>query len=133
MPEQWEEDESYEQAKRLPVKEGGNNQCRGYRNEKKADVPVQKASQEMDSLKVLSETKELVQTLVSQIADMKKPDVSTAGRTSQKTKPIATGVTCYSCRQKGHIARDCPNRDQSKWRDPEEGKIGNQPLHHLNY
>ena len=139
VPEQWEEDESHEQAKRLPVKEGGDNQRRRYRNEKKTDVPVQKSSQEMDSLKVLSETKELVQTLVSQIADLKKPDMPIIGKPSQKTQLIATGVTCYSCRQKGHIARDCPDRNQSKKGGPgnsnypEEGKKENKPREHLNY
>ena len=93
----------------------------------------------MDSLKVLSETKELVQTLVSQIADLKKSDMPTVGKPSQKTQLIATGVTCYSCRQKGHIARDCPDRNQSKKGGPgnsnytEEGKKENKPRKHLNY
>ena len=89
----------------MPVKDEGSNQRRGYRTEKKTDTPTQKAAQEIESMKVLSETKELVQTLVSQIAELKNPDMSTTGR-PQKTQLTATEVTCYSCRQKGHIAHD---------------------------
>ena len=137
IPEAWEETEDYEQAKRMPVQEGGSNQRRGYRSEKKTDAPAQKATQESDSLKVLTETKELVQSLVSQMAELKKPNVISTDR-PQKT-PTASGITCYSCRQKGHIARECPEKEQVKrgqgnsTSKSEQGKRDNTSKNHLNY
>ena len=136
IPEAWEETEDYEQAKRMPVQEGGSNQRRGYRSEKKTDAPAQKATQESDSLKVLTETKELVQSLVCQMAELKKPNVISTDR--PQTTPTASGITCYSCRQKGHIARECPGKEQSKrgqgnsTSKSEQGKRENTSKNHLN-
>ena len=58
---------------------------------------------------VLTETRDLVQNLVTQIANMAidKQCLSTA---QPKPSQPRRGVTCYGCHEQGHIIRDCPRK-----------------------
>ena len=122
----------------MPVTRDESQRRRGQRNDRKSETVKRKPDADTDSLKVLSEAKELMQTLVSLIAELKKPSVSTIDR-QQKVQPAATGgITCYFCRQKGHISRDCPERVQTQRKSqgngnlPEQGRRQKTTGNHLN-
>ena len=61
-----------------------------------------------DSMKVLTETRDLIQTLVTQIKEQSQTDKKAPqGNTPQAGKKR---FVCYGCQQPNHILRDCPNR-----------------------
>ena len=74
------------------------------------------ATDQTDALKVLTETRELLQALVNQINSQANSD---SGKITQQEGAAPTGrrmFQCYGCKQTGHILRDCPDRS---------GKLGN--------
>ena len=72
-----------------------------------------------DSMKVLTETRDLVQSLVSHLRNQfegkKKQSHETAGFSGRKK------VQCFGCKEFGHIVRDCPKTDRSRF-DTEKSK-----------
>ena len=129
-PELPEENDEYEHAKRMPVKGAESNQHKGYNNKKSIDAPTQKTTQDVDAIQKLAEA---VQTLVGQIAELKKHNLLGTDR----PQPTTSGLTCYSCKQKGHIARECPEKDQlttgQSSSKSDKSDRGEKPRHHLNY
>ena len=61
------------------------------------------------SLKLLTETRHLMQNLVTQVANIangKQSTPTTQPRTSQPRR----GVVCYGCNDQGHVIIDCPRK-----------------------
>lgn len=76
-----------------------------------------------DSLKLLTETRDLVQNLVTQIKD-----IASSSQSKQTVQPIASqqrrGIVCYGCNEQGHIIRDCPKRVGKAPSEPGHLKTG---------
>ena len=121
LPETWYDTDDHKQAKRVPVTRDENpkKKAQGQRFESKPLTTAQKSTPETESMKVLTETKELMQTLVSQIAELKKPG-ETAQDQQKKQQTAQGGITCYSCHLKGHFSCDCPEKVQ-------KGQNNNRP------
>lgn len=104
----------YEQVMRVPCREEGKHLKKPQRGERKTEAIASNPVPQPESLKVLSETKELIQALANQISELKK----TAERAPDKqpaTQPVSGGgILCYGCRQRGHIVKDCPLRSRQQ-------------------
>ena len=61
------------------------------------------------SLKLLSETRDLMQNLVTQVANIANGKQSTPITQPRANQP-RRGVVCYGCNEQGHIIRDCPRK-----------------------
>ena len=95
--------------------------------------------EQVDSIKVLQETRDMVQALVSQL---KGQAISDAGiRIQQENRGFTDGrrsVRCYRYREIGHITRDFPKKpsrpgDSNRNAKREEGlQQGQQQNSHLN-
>ena len=76
-----------------------------------------------NSLKLLTETRDLVQNLVTQIKD-----IASGNQTKQTVQPSVSqqrrGVVCYGCNEEGHIIRDCPKRVGKALSRPGQMKTG---------
>ena len=59
-------------------------------------------------MKMITETKDLLQTLVSPLA--KKDSSNTCMKTQQQTVASKVKIQFYACYELGHFARDCPTR-----------------------
>ncbi|MCG8046378.1 MAG: hypothetical protein N0E48_12120, partial [Candidatus Thiodiazotropha endolucinida] len=61
-----------------------------------------------DSLQLLTETRDLMQSLMTQMSCIaNKTNQTTQQRNGQTQR---RGIVCYSCNEPGHISRDCPNK-----------------------
>ena len=63
------------------------------------------SSAESDTMKILNGTKELIQTLVTQMKETTQQDQCKKLQEHAKRK-----AACYSCQQVGHISRECPSK-----------------------
>ena len=66
---------------------------------------------QIDSMKMITETRDLVQTLVNHLTNQ---DSSNTGKKNQLQANAGFSrrgkVQCYACQEFGHMARDCPSR-----------------------
>ena len=101
------QEEDNDRVYRLPAKKDTVQNFKADRDQKKkeSDKPTDNAS-----MKVLNETKDLMQDLVKQIQELTK---TTSGNTDtqQQQRPYrGRNVVCYGCGTLGHIVRDCPQK-----------------------
>ena len=78
-------------------------------NGKKKETPEPVSSQ-IDSMTVLSETKDVMQMFMDQLKEITKQNAHFPNNSQNSKSSGARTITCYGCQQKGHILRECPKR-----------------------
>ena len=137
----FESDDEVNRAYRVPAKTDKNVAKKPNRSNQQGEQGKTDASGQSDSMKMITETRDLLQTLVSQLT---KKESSNTGMKSQQQ--ISTGfsskgkIQCYACHELGHFARDCPTRsrqsdsnegnrtDNIPWPNQSQGESGTNPL-----
>ena len=78
-------------------------------NGKKKETPEPVSSQ-IDSMTVLSDTKDVMQMFMDQLKEITKQNAHFSNNSHNSKSSVARDITCYGCQQKGHILRECPKR-----------------------
>ena len=115
--ESQEEVEEQDRVCRLPTKK----QIEPKKADEK-DSGKGKQTIEVESLKVLNEAKDMLQTLMNQMQMVVK-DKGQVGTQQHSSRPFkGRNVVCYCCQEEGHVIRDCPKRnDKPGNRRPQGG------------
>ena len=101
-----ETDEELDRAYRVPARSEKQQPRKTLKSEPNTEQKQHASSSaESDAMKVLNETKELIQTLVTQMKETAQQDQGKKQQEHAKRK-----VVCYSCQQVGHFSRDCPSK-----------------------
>lgn len=74
---------------------------------------------ESESLKVLSEAKDMMQTLISQMQEFSKTSGNFTVRQQENKSNKGRNIICFGCSQLGHVVRECPQRNNKTiYRNP---------------
>ena len=106
-----ETEEKDNHAYRIPGKADKHLPGKIHRTGQQTDQTHGKSTEQADSMKVLQETRDLVQALVSQLKGQGTNDAGI--RISQEMQAFSGGrrnVQSYACSEMGHIIRDCQKR-----------------------
>ena len=104
--ELYETDEELDRAYRVPTRSERQHPKNTHQSEPQTEQKQHSSSTtESETIKVLSETKDLIQMLVTQ---MKEQSLRDPGKKMQGNG--RRRVVCYGCQQVGHVLRDCPNK-----------------------
>ena len=111
--EEVDEIEENHRALRVPNKSGKTQTRKATGNPQKEEQNCPTVTEKSDSMKILTETRDMIQTLVSQLknqAESKKQQPQVAGGFSGRKT-----IQCYECKEYGHIVRDCPKSGRSRY------------------
>ena len=98
------ENEELEHVYRVPQK----SERPASKKPKNEEVKSEKVASESDiQHKLLTETRDLMQTLVSQIAAIANDRLGKQTTSLRNNQP-RRGVVCFKCNEQGHVIRDCP-------------------------
>ena len=117
--------EEPERAYRVPLK----SERPATKKFKNQEVKLEKAESESDiQLNLLNETRDLLQTLVTQIAAIANGQQGREISQTRNNQP-RRGVVCFKCKEEGHVIRDCPRKtavtDDANTGVQSRGSVGN--------
>ena len=108
--ESQDEGEDLKRICRLPAKkEKAQDKKDLNENESKNDLGNAKQTAETESLKVLTEAKDMMQKLMKQMQDIVKSNGPVTTMQQEQKTFRSTNVVCYGCSQIGHVIRECPH------------------------
>ena len=113
----------------MPTKQEASQIKKNPRKDLRTEQTTEQSKAQVDSMKVLTETRDLMQELVTQLKSQTKGEFSKKPQQAGTSFGVRGNVQCYACKLRGHFARDCPNRagDQAGSRNTGSGVVGGQP------
>ena len=95
---------------RIPAKSEKPAVKKQVKQEQKSENVDHVKSGSDDSQKLLAETKNLMQNLVTQIENIAQSNQGKQAIQPPRFSQQRRGIVCYGCHEQGHISRDCPKR-----------------------
>ena len=105
---------------RIPAKSEKPAVKKQVKQEQKSENVDNVKSGSDDSQKLLAETKNLMQNLVTQIENIAQSNQGKQAIQPPRFSQQRRGIVCYGCHEHGHISRDCPKRVGKAPQKPEQ-------------
>ena len=105
---------------RIPAKSEKPAVKKQVKQEQKSENVDHVKSGSDDSQKLLAETKNLMQNLVTQIENIAQSNQGKQTIQQPRFSQQRRGIVCYGCHEQGHISRDCPKRVGKAPQKPEQ-------------
>ena len=105
---------------RIPAKSEKPAVKKQVKQEQKSENVDNVKSGSDDSQKLLAETKNLMQNLVTQIENIVQSNQGKQTIQPTRFSQQRRGIVCYGCHEQGHISRDCPKRVGKAPQKPEQ-------------
>ena len=109
--ENFESDEDDIRALRVPAKTDKTLPKKTNRSNTQGEQGKVEATGPSDSMKMITKTRELLQTLVSQLTNKESSDTGKKYQQQANAGFSRRGkIQCYACQDFGHMARECPTK-----------------------
>ncbi|MEW8546416.1 MAG: hypothetical protein AB2693_23100, partial [Candidatus Thiodiazotropha sp.] len=118
--ESQDEEDELERVCRLPAKNDAAQKKKAEKTDQKKDLGNQRNITEKESMKVLTEAKDMMQSLMNQMQEIVKASNTTSTQKQEPKSFRGRNIVCYGCSQLGHVIRECPQRnDKAKVNRPQ--------------
>lgn len=105
-----EDNEEEDHAFRVPVKSDKSSTKKPIKQEKIAENTESVAESPKDTMKILTETRELMQSLMTQVTNIANRNQNTQIPQQRTSQIPRRGIVCYGCNESGHVVRECPHK-----------------------
>ena len=105
-----EENEEEDHAFRVPIKSEKSSTKKQIKQEKIAENVEGVAESPKDAIKILTETRELMQRLMTQVNNIANRNQNTQIPQQRTSQMPRRGIVCYGCNESGHVVRECPHK-----------------------
>ena len=113
--ESQDDNEDPDRVCRLPSKKESDQKKKAG----KEDSGTVKPMVEVESLRILTEAKDLLKTLMTQMQVVAK---GATGTQQQESRPFrGRSIVCYGCQEVGHVIRDCPKKNNKIGHNKSQG------------